>query len=112
MDSASIWMIRKLKSSLLIFAELLRGSISSIFGFLFTLYGLFAAIRDEFLSPEIAKQLRLGGLVAMITWYWWVIIGLFLLWIGTAWKATKKIVRLQNEIDSNKKVNIAISKSQ
>jgi hypothetical protein len=53
------------------------------------IYGWFAFIRDEFISPEIAEQLRLGGVFKLVNWYWWVIIGLSISLIFTAFQKSK-----------------------
>ena len=52
-------------------------------------YGLFVFIRDEFLPPEIADRWRIGGLMNIVAWYWWVIFGLSLLLGITALRKSK-----------------------
>jgi hypothetical protein len=53
--------------------------LRKIIGWLFTLYGVFAAFRDELLPKDWAEKLRLGGIIGKIPWYWYIIIGLCIL---------------------------------
>ncbi|HKZ82738.1 MAG TPA: hypothetical protein VJ793_03665 [Anaerolineae bacterium] len=54
------------------------------------IYGWFAFIRDDLLPADVASKLRLGGVFAMIEWYWWVIIALAIMFISTAWSASRR----------------------
>lgn len=74
-------------------------------GILSTIYGAFSFIRDEFLPLAMAERLRLGGLLNMIDWYWWVIFGMSVWAISVAWKSTKT----NSEKELKPKVNIEIS---
>lgn len=71
-------------------------------GILLTVYGIFALIRDEFLPKELAEKLRIGGIIKMIAWYWWVISGLLILWVGTAWNSSKR----ENKIIKGEEIKI------
>ena len=46
-------------------------------------YGCFAFVRDEFLEDKIRDKLRLINMLDIISWYWWVIIGLVIMLIIT-----------------------------
>ncbi len=50
-------------------------------------YGWFSLIRDEFLPLEWKEKLRLISIFNVISWYWWIIIGLFIWLIWTAFDA-------------------------
>lgn len=72
-----------------------RKFISIIFntksiGALSTLYGALSFIRDEFLPVDMAEKLRLGGVLKMIDWYWWIIFGIVVWAISVAWESTKR----------------------
>ena len=49
------------------------------------IYGWLSLIRDEFLPLVWKEKLSLLGILNMLAWYWWVIIGLVSWLIWTAW---------------------------
>jgi len=62
---------------------------TKLIGTLSTVYGVLSFIRDEFLPLDMAEKLRLGGVLKMIDWYWWVIFGVSIWAISIAWESTK-----------------------
>ncbi|HCR72724.1 MAG TPA: hypothetical protein DIW23_14870, partial [Anaerolineae bacterium] len=54
-----------------------------------TIYGVLTFIRDEFLPLAFAEKLRVGGLLNIIDWYWFVIFGVIIWAISIAWESTK-----------------------
>jgi hypothetical protein len=62
------------------------------------LYGWFAFIRDEFLPSHIREYWRIGGVLDMIAWYWWVIVGLSaLLVITVLYKSKPQAIAVMNQ---------------
>jgi hypothetical protein len=62
-----------------------------------TLYGVFALIRDEFLSEALREQLRIGGLLGKLRWEHWVISGLLFLVLVTYAPKLRDAVRNTRE---------------
>jgi hypothetical protein len=52
-----------------------------------------------FINPDWGNLINYPSISRIISWYWWVIAGLLVWGIGTAWEAAQKIARLREELD-------------
>ena len=80
---------------------------SRFIGILSTIYGVLSFIRDEFLPLDLAEKLRLGGLLNMIDWYWWVIFGVSIWAVSVAWESTKIHSRKESKPETETKIEIS-----
>jgi len=85
-------------------AILLKPGLKLFFG---GFMGIVSAI--VFFAPDWQPFLSWPTLSKFLAWYWWLILGLLVLWLATAWEAAKKISDIKKENNKNAEIKLPIN---